>query len=145
MWRSMVVLSVIAGLAAGSSLQRGPREKKTGFAPGLATIVGTLGLLKIKAIFVSLIVFAVAAVFSRLLGGGCSVGGDLGCGAAALLPTAHSNVGSYSYDTYSGSGTGSGGYNYYNHRRSARGWDILDLSLEVRDCSLRIVRRSSSA
>ncbi|KAG8329207.1 hypothetical protein J6590_091858, partial [Homalodisca vitripennis] len=113
-------------------------------APGLATIVGTLGLLKIKAIFVSLIVFAVAAVFSRLLGGGCSVGGDLGCGAAALLPTAHSNVGSYSYDTYSGSGTGSGGYNYYNHRRSARGWDILDLSLEVlglqsEDCKKKFI------
>lgn len=85
--------------------------------PGLATIVGTLTLLKIKAIFVTLIVLAIAAVFSRFLGMGCGAGGDLGlgCAGALLTPTAHAGA-SPTYGQYDQYG-GSGGYStYYNHR-----------------------------
>ncbi|XP_054266901.1 uncharacterized protein LOC128989069 [Macrosteles quadrilineatus] len=133
MWRSIIVLSVVAGLAAGSAIQRVPRERKAGFGAGLATIVGTLAILKVKAFIVTLIVFAIAAFLSRFVGlGGCLGGGEYGCGASALLsPTAHSNNYGYNYDTYTGSNTG---YNYYNHKRSAKsiqGWDILDMSMEV--------------
>lgn len=31
MWRSLVILAAVAGLAASSAIQRTPREKKTGF------------------------------------------------------------------------------------------------------------------
>lgn len=102
--------------------------------PGLATIVGTLTLLKIKAIFVTLIVLAIAAVFSRFLGMGCGAGGDLmglGCTGTLLTPTAHAgSAPTYGqYDQYGGTG-GSGYSTYYNHRsaKSVQGSVALSLS-----------------
>lgn len=115
--------------------------------PGLATIVGTLTLLKIKAIFVTLIVLAIAAVFSRFLGMGCGAGGDLmglGCAGTLLTPTAHAgSAPTYGqYDQYGGSG-GSGYSTYYNHRSAKSVQGSVALSLSTIYCSsLKIMKNT---
>lgn len=66
--------------------------------PGnLGTLIGALGILKLKALFVSLLVFGVFGLFSKLLGDCGLQGGS--CTPDMLSPTGHSSLdyGQYGY------------------------------------------------